>query len=65
MVCEMGEPTVTRAILTLDGVPVRAAWTPLPLTGTSAVAPCELATVMLPEICSEAVGVKDIFIVAF
>ena len=40
---------------------VSAACTPPPLTGITALAPCEVATVMLPETCSEALGLNDTF----
>ena len=61
----MGEPTETLPKLTLDGVTVSAVCTPPPLTGITALAPCELVTVILPEICSEALGLNETFNAAF
>jgi len=64
-VCELGEPTVTPPKLALDGVIVNAGWMPEPLTGITAVAPLELATVMLPVMFSDAEGLKLMLRVAF
>lgn len=65
MVCVLEEPTVTFEKLALEGVIVSAGCTALPDTERTALAPCELATVMLPVIFSEAVGLKDTLITAF
>ena len=51
-------PTVTFPNAALVGVMLSAACTPLPLTGITAFAPCELATVMLPVTASEVAGVN-------
>jgi hypothetical protein len=40
-----------------------AAWSPVPLTATTVLAPCELATVIFPETVSAAVGLNATFIV--
>jgi hypothetical protein len=65
MVCVLGEPTVTFPKLALEGVIVSAGWTPVPDTGRTALAPCELAVVMLPVMFSKVVGLKDTLITAF
>lgn len=49
----------------MEGVTVRAGCTAPPVTGITALAPCVLATVMLPLMFSDAVGLKETVIVAF
>jgi hypothetical protein len=61
MACVLVEPTVTLPKPTLAGVIVSVAWTPLPVTGTTAFTPCEVATVTFPVTCSELVGVNVTF----
>lgn len=65
IVCVLGEPTTTLPKLALEGVMFRPACTPLPVTGMTALAPCELVTVMLPETFSEALGLNEILIEVF
>jgi hypothetical protein len=57
-VCEFEEPTETLPKLTVEGVKLNAGWMPLPLTGITALAPCELETVTLPLTLSELVGLN-------
>ena len=54
----LGTPIVTLPKLALAGVIVKPACTPVPETGITAVAPCVLATVMLPVMFSAALGLK-------
>jgi hypothetical protein len=56
------EPTGTFPKLTLAGVRVSAAWTPVPLTPITALDPCKLVTVTLPVTDSAVVGLKVTFI---
>jgi len=65
MVWVLEVPTVTFPKLALAGVMVRAGCRPLPLTATTALAPCELETVMFPVTFSEVVGLKETLRVAF
>jgi hypothetical protein len=60
----LGEPTVTFPKLALDGVIVSAGCTPVPDTVRTALEPCELITVMLPVMFSEADGLKTTLIAA-
>jgi hypothetical protein len=55
---------VTFPKLALDGVIVRAGCMPLPDTVTTAVEPCELDTVMLPVMFSDADGLNTTLIAA-
>jgi hypothetical protein len=59
-----GEPIVTFPKLALAGVIVSAGCMPLPDTVTTAVEPCELDTVMLPVMFSDADGLKTTLIAA-
>lgn len=54
-------PTDTLPKAALVGVMLSADCTPLPLTGISAFAPCELLTVMLPVMDSALAGVNVTF----
>lgn len=64
MLWVLGDPTVTFPKLTLAGVIVSAGCTPPPVTVTTALAPCELVTVMFPVTFSDAVGLNVTLIVA-
>ena len=55
-VCVFGEPIVTLPKLTLAGVTVRAACTPVPLMGTTTLEPCAVVTVTFPVTVSAAFG---------
>ena len=48
----------------LVGVMVSAGCNPLPVTAITTAAPCELETVMLPLMFSEAVGLNETLMVA-
>jgi hypothetical protein len=61
-VCELVDPTGTLPKLTVVGVKLNPAWTPVPLTATTELAPCELVTVKFPVTFSAAFGLKVIFI---
>ncbi|HEY4978236.1 MAG TPA: hypothetical protein VII25_03640, partial [Candidatus Acidoferrum sp.] len=65
IVCVFGAPTVTFPKLTLEGVSVTPAWTPLPLTGITALDPCVLETVTFPVTVSAAEGLNVKFSAAF
>lgn len=58
MVCEFVEPRVTFPKLTAEGVRLSAGCTPLPLTGTTELAPCVVANVTLPVTVSELFGLN-------
>jgi hypothetical protein len=55
-------PSTILPKLKLAGVMLIAGWTPLPDTATTALAPCELDTVIFPVTFSVLVGLKVTFI---
>ena len=55
-------PSTMLPKLKLAGVTLIAGWTPLPDTEITALAPCELDTVIFPVTFSELVGLKVTFI---
>lgn len=58
IVCELAAPTTTLPRFALDGVKLMAACKPVPLTATTALVPCVLATVIFPLIVSAAAGLN-------
>jgi hypothetical protein len=65
IVCEFGVPTLTLPKPTLDGFVVIPACTPLPVSGTTALVPCELMKLTLPVTVSAVFGPNVKFTDAF
>ena len=63
MVCELATPTVTFPKFAVDGVMLNAACTPVPLTETTVLPPCEFVTVTFPETVSADLGLNVTLIV--